>query len=125
MAKRAGDPDSATSQWFINLVDNSASLDVDNGGYTVFGDVLNSGMSVIDAIAGHPIYDSTYIHSAFAELPLIDFLSDPIVAGNLVRINQVSEILEAWLAEGSESDSRRTLAREFVERCAGELLIYW
>ena len=36
MAKIGGQPDSATSQWFINTKDNSASLDVDNGGYTVF-----------------------------------------------------------------------------------------
>ena len=32
MAKQAGDPDSATSQWFINLADNSENLDVQNGG---------------------------------------------------------------------------------------------
>ena len=32
MAKIGGQPDSATSQWFINLADNSESLDVDNGG---------------------------------------------------------------------------------------------
>jgi len=92
MAKQAGDPDSATSQWFINLADNSASLDIDNGGYTVFGDVLGNGMAVIDTIASQPIFNRTNIHTAFGELPLIDFLSDPIVASNLVRINQVREI---------------------------------
>ncbi|MGB1775804.1 MAG: peptidylprolyl isomerase, partial [Synechococcus sp.] len=36
MAKMPGDSDSATSQWFVNLTDNDF-LDVDNGGYTVFG----------------------------------------------------------------------------------------
>ena len=30
-AKVAGDPNSATSEWFINLVDNSTPLDSDNG----------------------------------------------------------------------------------------------
>lgn len=44
-------PDSATSQWFINLVDNSASLDSTNGGYTVFAEVVGSGMQVVDEIA--------------------------------------------------------------------------
>ncbi|MEO8353868.1 MAG: peptidylprolyl isomerase [Chthoniobacteraceae bacterium] len=46
MAKIAGDPDSATSSWFINLKDNntgtaaSGNLDLQNGGFTVFGHVI-------------------------------------------------------------------------------------
>lgn len=40
MAKRPSDPDSATSQWFINLGDNDF-LDTQNGGFTVFGRVLD------------------------------------------------------------------------------------
>ena len=87
MAKVGGDPDSATSQWFINLADNFANLDVTNGGYTVFGDVLNIGMVVVDSIASLPIYNRTDIHSAFGELPLIDFVTDPIENNNLVKIN--------------------------------------
>ena len=51
MAKLSNQPDSATSQWFINLDDNSANLDVQNGGFTVFGQVLGDGMQVLDSIA--------------------------------------------------------------------------
>ena len=51
MAKRGGSPNSATSQWFFNLGNNSANLDYANGGYTVFGQVIGDGMSAIDAIA--------------------------------------------------------------------------
>ncbi len=54
MAKVAGDPDSATSQWFVNLVDNSANLDNTNGGFTVFGQVLGEGMTLLDAIDDLP-----------------------------------------------------------------------
>ena len=54
MAKVGGDPNSATSQWFINLGDNSANLDTQNGGFTVFAEVT-AGMEVVDAIAALPI----------------------------------------------------------------------
>ncbi|MFQ5610062.1 MAG: peptidylprolyl isomerase [Woeseiaceae bacterium] len=52
---RTGDPHSANSQFFINLVDNSRldpQKDVVRGrwGYTVFGYVV-SGMEIVDAIA--------------------------------------------------------------------------
>jgi len=50
MAKLGSSVDSATNQWFFNLVDNSANLDEQNGGFTVFGQVT-SGMDVVDKIA--------------------------------------------------------------------------
>jgi peptidyl-prolyl cis-trans isomerase A (cyclophilin A) len=48
---RTNDPDSADSQFFINLVDN-ANLDrrAGNPGYAVFAKVVK-GMDVVDAIA--------------------------------------------------------------------------
>jgi len=54
MAKLEGDPDSATSQWFINLADNRLNLDNQNGGFTVFGRVLGEDTSVVDEIAELP-----------------------------------------------------------------------
>jgi len=51
MAKVDGDPDSATSEWFFNLDDNSENLDNQNGGFTVFAQVLGDGMDVVDSIA--------------------------------------------------------------------------
>jgi len=55
MAKVAGNPNSATNQWFVNVADNSATLDVDNGGFTVFGVVLGDGMITVDEIDALPI----------------------------------------------------------------------
>lgn len=40
MAKVDGNPDSATSEFFINLADNSGNLDNQNGGFTVFARLL-------------------------------------------------------------------------------------
>jgi len=50
MAKLGSDPDSATSQWFVNLNDNSANLDNQNEGFTAFGRVLDDGLAVATAI---------------------------------------------------------------------------
>jgi peptidyl-prolyl cis-trans isomerase A (cyclophilin A) len=49
---RTNDPDSATSQFFINHRDNGPLNYVENGnpGYAVFGKVIE-GMDVVDAIA--------------------------------------------------------------------------
>lgn len=49
---RTSEPDSATSQFFINTVDNSfLNYAPSNPGYAVFGKVV-SGMEVVDAIEG-------------------------------------------------------------------------
>jgi len=53
MAKVPDEPDSATSQWFVNISDNT-ELDSNNGGFTVFGNVLGEGMTVVDAIDALP-----------------------------------------------------------------------
>ena len=83
MAKTEEGPDSATSQFFFNLGDNSATLDHQNGGFTVFGYVLGDGMDVVDRLAGFPPNpDNVYAwdargyfggHPAFGQLPLIGY----------------------------------------------------
>jgi peptidyl-prolyl cis-trans isomerase A (cyclophilin A) len=89
MAKLGTDPNSATNQFFINLSDNSGNLDNQNGGFTVFGHVLGSGMDVADAMAALPVYDGTGIDSAFDNLPLRN--TPPAQAGpnNIVLINSI------------------------------------
>jgi peptidyl-prolyl cis-trans isomerase A (cyclophilin A) len=53
MAKVATNENTASSEWFVNLADNSSNLDNQNGGFTVFGRVIE-GMDVIDQIAALP-----------------------------------------------------------------------
>ncbi|MBQ0930989.1 peptidyl-prolyl cis-trans isomerase [Ideonella sp. 3Y2] len=50
---RTGFPDSATAQFFINVVDN-VRLDSYGGGYAVFGKVVE-GMEVVDKIKAVPV----------------------------------------------------------------------
>ena len=84
MAKLGGDPNSATSQWFFNLADNS-TLDSTNGGFTVFGQVTGNGMDVIDQIAALQVWNGG---GAFSELPLIDYPgSGQATEDNLVMID--------------------------------------
>lgn len=85
MAKVAGQPDSATTQWFINLDDNSF-LDTSNGGFTVFADVI-SGLEHADGINALTIVNAG---SPFNELPVIGWIpGNPVQASNLVVLNDV------------------------------------
>ena len=62
-------PNSATSEFYINLV-NNVSLDYKNAanpGYAVFGKVVQ-GMDVVDAIAAEP----TGVVGGFSDVPLTD-----------------------------------------------------
>ncbi|MCG8414589.1 MAG: peptidylprolyl isomerase [Pseudomonadales bacterium] len=90
MAKVAGNPDSATSQWFVNLSDNTF-LDSDNGGFTVFGRVIDDGMTVVDSIGAlgrvsivAPI-DSQNVQ--FSELPVINFDGSNLTRNNFIFTN--------------------------------------
>ncbi|RYD73545.1 MAG: hypothetical protein EOP84_21365, partial [Verrucomicrobiaceae bacterium] len=59
LAKTGLGPNTGTSEWFINLADNGGNLDTQNGGFTVFGRVIDrpgvvDGMEVVDMIAQLP-----------------------------------------------------------------------
>lgn len=85
MAKVGGDPNSATSQWFVNLADNSANLDEQNGGFTVFGQVIGDGMAVVDAIASLPTFPLS--NGELPDFPLINYSSGSAVSSaNFVNI---------------------------------------
>lgn len=81
MAKVDGDPDSANSQWFINLADNSF-LDASNGGFTVFARVIEDGMTVVDAIAALPV---SYL-AASSPFPVINYTGGTVTNDHLVTI---------------------------------------
>ncbi len=70
---RTSDPDSATSQFFINTVDNRG-LDYPNPdgyGYAVFGRVVE-GMDVVDAIESTPTGDRSTSFGVMSDWPVTD-----------------------------------------------------
>lgn len=68
MAKTAENPDTATSQWFFNIGDNTEDLDSQNGGFTVFGRVLGDGMEVVDRI--NSLVGAAVDNGALARVPI-------------------------------------------------------
>lgn len=83
---RTDQPNSATNQWFINTGDNSTQLPPGaSGGYAVFGKVLGSGMTVVDALGALPTYA---FDPPFNQLPLKNVRPDQaqLEAQNLVAI---------------------------------------
>lgn len=85
MAKLSGGVNSATSQWFINMGNNSANLDVQNGGFTVFGEVTSGGMTVLDAINALP----TFVSSPLDSLPLRNYTVADANNGVAISANNV------------------------------------
>jgi len=79
MAKLGNLPNSATTEWFFNLSDNSttgAALDLQNSGFTVFGEVVGDGMAIVDQISALPRFDFSSEVSALSTVPLQNFTAN-------------------------------------------------
>lgn len=95
MALVGSDSNSATSQWFINLSDNTLNLDDTNAAgnppFTVFAHVLGNGMSnIVDRIASLPWYTD----GTFTELPLQGVApgQSNLLLSNLVAITRIATL---------------------------------
>jgi peptidyl-prolyl cis-trans isomerase A (cyclophilin A) len=83
-AKQGTNPNSATSQWFFNLGDNSSNLDNQNGGFTVFGQVLGAAdLATVDAIA----QVRTFNIAQFSDLPVLNTPAN--TPSDLVRLSSI------------------------------------
>lgn len=78
-----GGPHSATSEWFVNLGNNSANLDAQNGGFTVFGQVIE-GMEHFDQIA-------TLTKASFGGLsiPVQNYTSGKPTQDQIIRVTEI------------------------------------
>jgi len=108
MAKLDGQPNSATSQWFVNLANNGgppANLDTTNGGFTVFGHVTGVGMTIVNAIAAVPIFN---LGSPFNSLPLRNYTGGFIRVTNLVSIAGITVISPLAFTASSDNPAVAT-----------------
>ncbi|KPV93192.1 Peptidyl-prolyl cis-trans isomerase cyp18 [Pseudoalteromonas sp. P1-30] len=107
MAKLANDENSATSQWFFNMVDNSEALDAQNGGFTVFGQITAQSQATLDNIAG-------LVHCG--DIPLVDITSEQcsssdvaLSSANFVTINSVVVLDDDPLSSANLNPTANTL----------------
>lgn len=119
MAKLGGNPNSATSQFFVNLDNNTTILDAQNGGFSVFGQVLGNGMEVVDRIAALQRFN---FGGAFAELPLRDYTATDANNNvlpnddNLVIITDVVVIDATRITNSNLNPVRNTLVNSGSEQ---------
>lgn len=126
MAKLGNDPDSATSQWFFNLGDNSENLDNQNGGFTVFGEVLSEqDAETVNAIAELPRLDlSEQLGSPFNTVPLNIEDSEnppPPTIDDLVRYESITISQQEELEFTVTNNSNPELVEARIE--GGELIL--
>ena len=105
MAKLGNDPNSATSQWFWSLADNSSILNPQNGGFTVFGRVLGaSDLATLDAMAAVPVANASgFLGPVFSELPLsnVNLNIDNLLRFSAITITQQPELSYAVLSNSA------------------------
>ncbi|GJQ26931.1 MAG: hypothetical protein HBSAPP02_19630 [Phycisphaerae bacterium] len=101
MARLGGQADSATSQFFINVVDNDAlNMPRDGAAYAVFGKVIK-GMDVVDRIKGVPVQDM----AGHQNVPV-----EPIIITKATRLNPKDDEIKAEIAKerlAEEQEAKR------------------
>lgn len=83
MARVGGETNSATSQWFLNLGDNSR-LDAVDGGFTVFGRVI-SGTNILNLFIPPPPLVGIFMDTNI--FPTLPVLSTNLTFNDLVYMN--------------------------------------
>jgi len=103
MAKVGGQPNSATSQWFFNLKDNSSNLDVQNGGFTVFGEVIDDGMAIVEKISNIDTCDS---------VPMPNFSTTDCSSGTTPGADNFVTIYQIVIVDSSSSTAANLSPKE-------------
>lgn len=105
MAKVGDDPNSATSEFFFSLGNNSLNLDNQNGGFTVFGRLAAPSSSVLSALAAVPtssygvklrddgVTTPSAANFVFSDIPIQETpVPTSINQNNLMKITAVTDL---------------------------------
>ncbi|WP_269624021.1 DUF4214 domain-containing protein [Prochlorococcus marinus] len=95
MAKVSGQPNSATSEWFLNLSDNT-HLNSQNEGFSVFGHLLGDSIKNPLLLNNQTIYNVHYSDAGLTipELPLNNLEGNIINNANYFAIRTISTITQ-------------------------------
>ena len=84
MAKLGGTASSATNEFFVNTGGNAANLDAQNAGFTVFGQILNGGLPVVNQINNLP----TTTVQGFSDVSVKT--NPPAIPADLVNVQSIA-----------------------------------
>lgn len=114
MARLGGQPNSATAQFFINVVDNAA-LDTprDGAGYAVFGKVVE-GMDVVDKIKDV----KTTAHAALPGMGAVVPVEPVVIKGVALIGAYDKEKVRELVAEAEKAE--RKVVEDFIARTEAE-----
>ena len=124
LARLGGQPNSGTSQWFINTANNNAqagtNLDTIDGGFTVFGRVLGNGMNAVDAMAAIPTYNANSFYGLnsgegpFGQLPLRNLTNNTTVVQPSQFVTVTSVVIDSGLFSYTVNSSNPLIVSTFI-----------
>jgi len=116
MAKKNNSPNSATTHWYVNVKDNSPNLDRDNGGYTVFGVVTGTGMSIVDSINNLYVARGAFIEAPLRNYSATDWANNvPVTAANIVTIERITVINDSPTTAANLNPTPNTLVGQVTD----------
>lgn len=116
MAKKPNSPNSATTHWYVNVKDNSANLDKDNGAYTVFGVVTGTGMSIVDSINNLYVARGAFIEAPLRNYSAADWTNNvPVTAANIVTIERITVINDSPTTAANLNPKPNTLIGQVTD----------
>jgi peptidyl-prolyl cis-trans isomerase A (cyclophilin A) len=111
MAKLGNSPNSATDQWFFNLANNASNLDVQNGGFTVFGQIIDDGMDIIEKISQLTLCNTGSLEGIPMVIDDGQQCTDLTAPGleNFVVIEQITIVDSSQVTDADLSPAKNTL----------------
>ena len=132
MSRLSGVTNSASNRFYFNINDNSALLDGVDGGDTAFGNVLGSGMAVLDVMNNALTYSGDSYYAELGEaakdlefLPIWNLDGDGIIKpADFLKFDSVAQVSEdALMSFAISFDGQPTSSKVTAQIVNGELVL--